>query len=132
MTYPSDTLFLRRVLGLDALASGATGLLLATTAPWLDRLLGLDPLFARPVGLFLVAYALAVAALALRPRPRPALVVAVIAINALWAVESVLTLVLGWQTPNALGVAFVLAQGAVVAAFAVLQWVAIRPRRRIA
>ncbi len=43
-----------------------------------------------------------------------------------------MTLVLGWLQPNALGVAFVLAQAAVVAGFAGLQIFAIRGARQAA
>ena len=132
MTTANTPLFLRRVLGLDALASGATGLLLAFGSGPLDGLLGLGPTFTRPAGLFLVAWALGVAALALQTRPARPLVMAVIAVNALWAIESVMTLVLGWLQPNALGVAFVLAQAAAVAVFAGLQAFAIRGARQAA
>lgn len=132
MTTANTPLFLRRVLGLDALASGATGLLLAFGSGPLDDLLGLDPAFTRSAGLFLVAWALGVAALALQTRPARPLVMAVIAVNALWVIESVMTLVLGWLQPNALGVAFVLAQAAAVAVFAGLQVLAIRGARQAA
>ena len=57
---------------------------------------------------------------------------AVIAINAIWVIESVMALVLGWVQPNALGVAFVLAQAAAVAVFAGLQVFAIRGARQAA
>ena len=57
---------------------------------------------------------------------------AVIAVNALWAIESIMTLVLGWLQPNGLGVAFVLAQAAAVAVFAGLQVFAIRGARQAA
>lgn len=130
MTMPTDTLFLRRVLALDAAASGATGLLLAFAGPLLDDLLGLDAGFIQPAGVFLIAYALAVAALSLQVRPRRPLVLAVIAINVVWTIESGLTLILDWLQPNAFGIAFVVAQAAVVAGFAGLQILAIRQPRR--
>lgn len=132
MTTANTPLFLRRVLGLDAVASGATGLLLAFGSGLLEEFLGLNADVTQPAGLFLIAWALGVAALALQARPARPLVMAVIAVNALWAIESVMTLVLGWLQPNALGVAFVLAQAAVVAGFAGLQAVAIRGVRQAA
>lgn len=132
MTITASPLFLRRVLGLDAVASGATGLLLAFGSGPLADLLKLDPGLTRPAGLFLVGWALAVAALAFQTRPARPLVMAVIAINVLWAIESVLTLALGWLEPNALGVAFVIAQTAAVAGFAGLQLFALKPARRLA
>lgn len=129
---PASPLFLRRVLGLDAVASGAVGLLLTFGAGPLADLLKLDPGFTRPVGLFLIGWALAVAALAWQPRPARPLVMAVIAVNVLWTIESVLTLALGWLQPNALGVAFVIAQAAAVAGFAGLQLFALKPGSRLA
>lgn len=132
MTTANTPLFLRRVLGLDAVASGATGLLLAFGSGPLQDLLGLNAAVTQPAGLFLVAWALGVAALALQVRPSRPLVMAVIAVNALWAVESVMTLMLGWLQPNMLGVAFVIAQAAVVAGFAALQAFAVRGVRQAA
>jgi hypothetical protein len=45
----------------------------------------------------------------------------VVAVNAVWAADSLLLLLSGWVAPTALGVAFVLAQAAAVAVLAVLQ-----------
>lgn len=132
MTVTENTLFLRRVLGLDAIASGATGLLLAFGSGLLEPFLGLDPAFTGPAGWFLIVYALGVAALAMQGRPARPLVMAVIAVNGLWAIESVMTLMLGWLQPNLLGVAFVAAQALVVAGFAGLQAVALRGVRQAA
>lgn len=132
MTTNANTLFLRRVLGLDAVASGATGLLMAFGAGLLDRHLDLDAAVTQPAGFFLIAWAAGVAALALRPAPARPLVMAVVAVNVLWTLESLLTLALGWLQPNALGVAFVVAQALAVAGFAGLQAWALRPARRAA
>lgn len=130
MTAIASPLFLRRVLGLDAVASGATGLLMAAGSGFLADLLRLDAAVTRPAGLFLIAYAAAVAALALKARPARPLVLAVIAVNLLWTIESLMVLIMGWLQPNLVGAAFVIAQAAVVAAFAGLQLFAVRPARR--
>ena len=132
MTTTATPLFLRRVLGLDAAASGAVGLLLTFGSGLLADLLKLDPGVARPAGLFLIGWSLGVTALALQTRPARLLVLAVIAINLVWTVESVLSLTLGWLQPNALGVAFVIAQALAVAGFAGLQIFALRPVSRAA
>ena len=47
---------------------------------------------------------------------------AVVLCNALWVVDSVLLLALGWVSPTALGSAFVLAQATAVAVFALAQY----------
>ena len=116
--------FLRNVLMLDAVASGATGLLLAFGAGILAPLTGIDPAIAQPAGVFLIPYAALVAWLATRPAQAVPLVWTVVLVNLAWVVESVGAL--GWLTPNALGVAFVIAQAAVVGAFAGLQMVGLK------
>jgi hypothetical protein len=125
-----NTLFLRRVLGLDAVASGATGLLLAFGPALLADWLEIEAGFVQPSGVFLIAWALAVGALSLRPSRL--LVMGVIAINLLWTAESVAVLVGGALQPNAFGVAFVIAQAAAVAGFAALQAWGLRIARRTA
>jgi hypothetical protein len=120
-------MFLRRVLLADALASGATGALALLAAAPLSGLLGLPPGLLRGAGALLLPYAAVVAWLALRRAGPPrAGVWAVVAVNAAWAAESVGLLLSGWVAPTALGVAFVLAQAAVVAGFAVLQAAGVR------
>lgn len=126
----ADTLhptpFLRFALLGDAAASGATGLLLAAGAGALASLLGLPEGLLRVAGLVLLPYAAFVAWIGARDAvPRNA-VRAVVAINALWALDSALLLALGPVAPNGLGTAFVLAQALVVLGFAAAQWTALR------
>ena len=123
---PTST-FLRRALLADAAVSGATGLLMLLAAEPLADLLRLPAALLRYAGLVLLPFAAFVAWLATREgaAPRP-LVWAVIATNALWAVDSVVLLLTGWIAPNGLGVAFVIAQALVVAAFAELQYLGLR------
>lgn len=111
---------------LDAVASGATGLLLVFGAGILAPLTGIDPAIAQPAGVFLIPYAALVAWLASRPAQAVPLVWTVVLVNLAWVVESLGVLALGWLTPNALGVAFVLAQAAVVGPFAALQIVGLK------
>ncbi|MFN3514684.1 MAG: hypothetical protein ACK41C_16685 [Phenylobacterium sp.] len=126
------SVFLRRVLALDAVATAATGALLATAAQPLEGLMGLPADMSRPVGLFLIAYAFLPGAMAaLRVVPAPA-VWAVIGINTVWSLESVGSLALGWVSPNALGTAFVIAQAAAVGGFAALQYLGLRRSTRFA
>lgn len=47
---------------------------------------------------------------------------AVIAINALWVIDSLLVLVIGWVSPNLFGYAFIIGQALAVALLAELQW----------
>lgn len=54
------------------------------------------------------------------------MVFGVVGINLLWALDSLLLLVLGLATPNGLGATFVLLQAAVVLGFALLQYAGLR------
>jgi hypothetical protein len=126
MSYDQSSTFLRRALMLDAIASGATGLLLIAGAGLLEGLLGLSVALLRGAGLVLVPYVAFVIFTGTRAAiPQPA-VWTIIAANALWAAASVLLLVSGWVAPSALGYAFVIAQAAVVALLGELQYVGIR------
>lgn len=119
-------LFLRRVLVLDAVASGATGLLAIAASGFLSWLLDLPASLLLGAGLVLVPYVLFVVYTATRVDiPRGAVWLIIIA-NAIWALASVALLLSGWVAPNALGVAFVLAQAAVVALLGELQYVGLR------
>lgn len=116
------TPFLRMALVGDAVASGATGLLLAAGAGLLAGLLGLPELLLRTAGLLLLPYAALVAWTGTRPVLPRNLVRAVIAINLLWVLDSAALLAFGPVSPRPLGTAFILAQALVVLSFAALQW----------
>ena len=125
------TSLLRFALLLDAAASAATGLLLVAGHELLSPLLGLPVALLLGAGLVSLPYALGLFLLARRERIPAGLGWAVIGFNALWAVESVGILVLGWVQPSTWGLAFVLAQAAAVVVFAELQWWGMR-RGRVA
>lgn len=122
---------LKKVLYLDTAASGATGLMLALGAAPLESLLGLPEALMRPVGLFLVGYAAVVALVGRQAAPNGRAVMAIIALNILWAVESGLFLATGQAQPTALGTAFVIFQAAVVGALALAQIAALRLAREV-
>jgi len=124
--------FLRRVLALDAVASGATGLLLAAGAGPLAPLLGLPEPLMRPAGVFLIGYAAVIGVMSRRYELPKIAVNMVVALNALWAIESLAILALGWVQPTALGYAFVVFQAVVVGVFAELQFIAVRRTTRVA
>jgi hypothetical protein len=118
--------FLRYALLADAVASGATGLLLIAGADLLTGLLGLPVALMRESGLALVPYVALVAFVGTREDiARPAVKV-IIALNVVWAAASLLLLVTDFVAPTALGIAFVIAQAGVVAVFAELQFIGLR------
>ena len=121
-----SSLFLRRALVLDAVASGATALLVIAAAGFIDVLLGLPVALLRGAGLLLVPYVAFVAFVATRPRIEPAAVWVIITCNVLWALASFLLLLSGQLAPTGLGIAFVLAQAVVVALLGELQWMGLR------
>lgn len=124
------TPFLRAALLGDAVASGATGLLLLAAAVPLAALLGLPLPLLRGAGLVLLPYAAFVAWVGTRAAPPRLAIVGIIAVNLIWAMDSVLLLLIGPATAGlalgALGIAFVLMQALAVLGFGVAQWVALR------
>ncbi|AEG93901.1 hypothetical protein [Ramlibacter tataouinensis] len=123
--------FLRHVLWADAASCLATGAAQLLLAPRLAAWLQLPVPLLVGTGAFLVAYAGLVAWLALRePLPRPAVAALVIG-NLGWAVACVALLASGAVAPNALGVAWVLAQALCVAVLAELQWTGLRRAPRV-
>ena len=126
---PASTL-LRRAIVLDAGVSGAAGLLqLAATGP-LSRLLAIDPGWLRGGGVVLLVWMLALGWLSTRRSITAAQAWTVIGVNLAWVIGSVLVLVEGAIAPNAWGLSFVLAQAAVVAVFAEVQFFGLRRQLR--
>ena len=118
--------FLRYALLADAVASGATGLLLIAGAGFLDGLFGLPVALMREAGLLLVPYVAFVAYVGTREHISRAAAQTVIALNVVWVVCSICLLLTDYVAPTALGTAFVIAQAAAVAVFAELQFIGLR------
>jgi hypothetical protein len=117
---------LRYALLADAIASGATGLLLIAGAGLLESFTNIPVALAREAGLVLIPYVAFVATVGTRENIMRGAVWAIIAANAVWALASVALLVSGWIAPNVLGVIFVAMQAAVVAVFGELQFIGLR------
>ena len=122
--------FLRLVLKLDAVATGAVGLLSVAASPVLDDLLGIPLALLIPVGLFLVAYAVALWIVATRQRVSRPAVWAAVAINLIYVVDCVVVAAASWLPLTALGTAFVLFQAVAVTLFAAAQFYALRKTAR--
>ena len=120
---------LRFALLADAVASGATGLMMIAGADLLTSLLGLPVALMREAGLLLVPYVALVAYVGTRQNIPHGAVKAIIALNVLWVLGSVGLLVSGFVAPTALGYAFVIAQAIVVGVFAELQFIGLRRER---
>lgn len=129
MTLSRPSTFLRRVLLADAVISGAAGLLMFLGAGLLASLLQLPEALLRYAGLILLPWFAFVAYIATRDSPPRSAVWAVIVINTLWVAGSIVLLLSGWVAPNALGVAFVIAQALVVGILAEMQYFGLRRSR---
>jgi hypothetical protein len=109
-----------RWLRVDALVSGAFGLLLAAAAPLVDGLLGAPVGFLIPLGIFLLAYAGILVLFARRGAPTRA-VKAVVAGNALWVAASIGAVLADLLTLLTTGTVVALLQAGAVALLAELQ-----------
>ena len=117
---------LRTWLRLDAGVTGANGVAYLVAAGPLGELFGLSPALLRGAGAFLVAFAALVWLTATREELSRTVVAAIIAANAVWALDSLAAAVLGWGSPTVVGAAWMVAQALVVGAFAELQLTGLR------
>ena len=118
--------FLRRVLLVDAATSAVMGLAMIAFAGTFSALLALPTTLLFEAGIILLPFAAFVGWLASRARPPRLAVWIVIALNALWAIDSLLLLVSGWIAPNGFGYAFIGGQALAVAVLAELEYVGLR------
>ena len=115
---------LRIALKLDAVVTGANGAAYLFAAGPLADLLGLSPTLLRSIGAFLLLFAAVVWLVAVRVEISPTAALVVIAVNVLWAIDSLAFVALGFSEPTTAGVVWIVLQALVVAGFAELQAVA--------
>ncbi|MBU8813550.1 hypothetical protein [Mycolicibacterium goodii] len=118
----SDSL-LRLAMRVDAVLVGITGIVLLAAAGWFAELTGLPVAVEYGVGIFSVAYGIAVLVLAAIERVRPAGIGTVIA-NALCTVLAVVAVVT--MSLTAAGVVLVIGMGLYTAVMAEWQFVGVR------
>jgi len=123
------SLDLRTALLLDAVVTAGNGAAYLFAASLLDDAFGLPTDVLRPIGVFLLVFGVAVGAVATRPEISRPTAVAVVALNVIWVLGSVAAAVLGWKSPTGVGVAWILAQAALVGGFAALQITGLRRQR---
>jgi len=122
--------FLRRVVQADLAVSAAAGALQLAAAEPLARLTAIDAGFLRGSGLVLMGWIAFLGWTLSRPALTAPLVRTMIGVNLAWVAASVLVWLEGAIAPNTLGVVYVLAQAAVVALFADLQYFGLRRQQR--
>ncbi|MFI9554774.1 hypothetical protein [Nonomuraea endophytica] len=126
VTTTTDAKLLRFALRLDAIGTGANGLLYLGAAAVFGGMFGLPAALLYPIGVFLAAFGAALLVLGARPVISKAAVGVVMAVNVLWVLASVEALIAGWFPLTALGTALVIAQAAAVAGFTALQYAGLR------
>ena len=132
MTSIRASSLLRRVLIVDALSSGAMGVAMLALADVFASLLQLPVELIREAGIFLLPFAAFVGFVASRREPVRIAVWAIIALNIVWVVDSILLLFTGWVAPNALGYVFVIAQAAVVLVLADFEYLGLKRSTAVA
>ena len=122
----TDAGLLRFALRLDSAVSAANGVAYLALFWLLDGWLGVPGGFIAAVGAFFVAYAAFVGRLSAQASPHRGAVIAVIAGNALWALDSALMLATDWFSPTTAGQVVIALQAAGVAGLAALQYAGLR------
>jgi hypothetical protein len=122
--------FLPRLLRVDAIATGATAVLLLAGADLLAPVLNLPPELQRIAGLICVPFVAWIALLSRRVEVPRGAMAAVVAINFAWVAASLWVAFGGTWQPSAAGIAFVVAQALAVLGFAEFGWMALRAARR--
>ncbi len=126
MKLSGTSTFLRWVLLADATTCAAIGLLMLIGSDLLQEFLGLPAGLSRYAGLSLLPFAAFLVYLATREKLSAPMVWAVIILNVLWTVDSILVLLARWVEPTELGQAFVIFQALGVAVFAGLEYLGLR------
>lgn len=126
----SEPRFLRLVLKLDAVATGAVGLLAAAAGARLDKLFGLPFTLLLSAGVFLVVYAALVWLTGARRRVSHAAVQLIVVVNLLYVLGCLALLAFRPLPLTSWGIVFALVQAAAVSLFAALQVVGLRRSRR--
>jgi hypothetical protein len=125
------SLFLRRILWLDAATCLITGAVMLAAAGTVERFLAIPAPLSAALGIALLAFGAAVAWVGARPYLLRPAVWAIVLLNALWAIESLLALAFGWLEPNLPGRVFIIGQAIAVAVIAELQFVGLRRARQV-
>lgn len=121
--------FLRPVLYFDAATCLLMAALLLIGGSGLGGFLGLPVGLLTASALILIGFAVVVLAVASRPVIPRTGVWAIAVVNILWAIDSLLILVLGWVEPNGLGLAFVIVQAVAVLLIAEIQIIGLKRGR---
>jgi hypothetical protein len=132
MTAIHASSLLRRILIVDAVTSGASGIAMLAFAELFASLLQLPVELVREAAIIMLLFAAFVGVVVSRREPARVAVWAVIVLNAVWVVDSILLLFTDWVAPNALGYVFVIAQATMVLVFADLEYMGLKRSTTVA
>jgi hypothetical protein len=132
MTSIRASSLLRRVLVVDAVTSGAMGVAMIAFAELFADLLQLPVDLISEAGIVLLPFAAFVGFVASRREPARFAVWSIIALNAVWVIDSIVLLFTGWVAPNALGYSFIIAQAAAVLVFADFEYMGLKRSTAVA
>ena len=122
----TDAGLLRFALRVDAAITAANAVAYLALFWLLDGAFGVPAAFLAGVGAFLLVFAVFVGRLAAQDSPHRGAVIAVIAANVLWALDSALLLGADWFSPTTAGQVVIALQAAGVAGLAALQYAGLR------
>ncbi len=123
---------LRLLLRVDALASFTLGIAVLIAVPWLTDQLGSLVGAVWPLGVLLAGFGTAVWAVQTRPQLDRRAVWAVITMNGVWVAASLLAVLLGHPSLTDLGTELVIAQAALTAVLADMEFIGLRRESSIA
>ena len=122
----ADAGLLRLALRLDAAVTAANAVAYLTLFWLLDGAFGVPAAFLAGVGVLLLVFAAFVGRLSEQASPHRGAVVAVIAANVLWTLDSALLLGADWFSPTTAGQVVIALQAVGVAGLAALQYAGLR------
>lgn len=123
---PARASLLRRALQADAAVVGVSGIALLAGSSALGALFGIPAIYLAALGLAFLPYGAAIGYVASRSRINRRFAWAVIILNAIWAIDSLILLASGMMPLSATGWWFVLVQALIVIDFAIVQYIGLR------
>ena len=125
-SFNTPSTLLRRALLADAGLTSLAGIVLVLAAKPLGVFFDLPVAMLQIAGMIFIPFGAFEGWLGTRPRVLRSLVFVVIAVNALWALDSVLLILTRWVETTPIGEFFVIGHAVVVAAIAELEFIGLR------
>jgi hypothetical protein len=125
-SFPARSNWLRRAIQADGACSVVSGLACLADAGWLAALLGVPVMAMYALGAVLLGYAVFLFAVAAREPINRRAVIAALALDVAWVLDSIVLLASGWLALTTAGWWIVAVTALLVVDFAVLKYVGLR------